>query len=212
MSTSFEALQAYAEQHSSPSSALLEKIERETHLHVLKPRMLSSQLQGRFLSMISRMMAPSRILEIGTYTGYSALCLAEGLKSGGKLVTIDKNEELSERTKGYFAESAFHGQIEMIVGEAGKWVSTLKEDWDLVFIDADKSQYLHYYRTVLPRLRRGGLIIADNVWWYGKVADPEAKDKDTEVLRAFNDEVHNDPRVENVFVPIRDGLMLIHKK
>lgn len=206
-----EDLQQYVEDHSEPESALLRQINRDTHLHVLKPRMLSGHLQGRVLSMLSHMIQPKRILEIGTYTGYAALCLAEGLHPDGKLVTIDNNEELSIRTKAYFQQSSFANQIEMLVGNAMELIPNLKEKWDLVFIDADKENYLHYFNMVVDQMNIGGYIIADNVLWSGKVYDETKSDGATESIREFNSSVHNDSRVQNVLFPIRDGLMIMRK-
>ncbi|GAB4243596.1 MAG: O-methyltransferase [Ekhidna sp.] len=206
-----EDLQKYVEDHTDPESDLLRQINRETHLHVLKPRMLSGHLQGRVLSMLSHMIKPKRILEIGTYTGYAALCLAEGLDATGKLITIDNNEELSTRTKAYFQQSDFEKQIEMRVGNAMDIIPELNEQWDLVFIDADKENYSNYFDLVIDQLSVGGFIIADNVLWSGKVFDPSKKDGATESIRAFNEKIHTDPCVENVLFPIRDGLMVVRK-
>lgn len=206
-----DGLQRYVEDHSEPESGLLQQINRETHLHVLKPRMLSGHLQGRVLSMLSHMIQPENILEIGTYTGYAALCLAEGLQPDGKLITIDNNEELSVRTKRYFEQSAYANQIEMRVGNAMEIIPTLKESWDLVFIDADKENYANYFDQVIGQIRTGGFIIADNVLWSGKVFDESINDKATESIRAFNQKVHTDSRVQNVLFPIRDGLMILRK-
>lgn len=206
-----EDLHDYIEDHSEPESELLRKINRETHLHVLKPRMLSGHLQGRVLSMISHLVNPTHVLEIGTYTGYAALCLAEGLTSGGKLITIDSNEELSQRTKSYFNESAYKDQIEMKVGNALDIIPTLQENWDLVFIDADKNNYSNYFDLVIDQMNTGGIIVADNVLWSGKVSDPTKKDPATEAIREFNAKVHMDQRVQNVLFPIRDGIMMLRK-
>lgn len=204
-------LQKYVEDHSEPESDLLQKINRETHLHVLKPRMLSGHLQGRVLSMISHMIQPKRILEIGTYTGYAALCMAEGLQLDGRLVTVDSNEELSHRTKAYFNQSNYSNQIEMKVGEAKAIIPTLEEQWDLVFIDADKKNYGVYFDLVIDKVNPRGFIIADNVLWSGKVLDKSKNDTDTTAIRDFNMQVHNDSRVQNVLFPIRDGLMILRK-
>lgn len=206
-----EDLQKYVEDHSQPESDLLKQINRETHLHVLKPRMLSGHLQGRVLSLLSHMINPKNILEIGTYTGYATLCLAEGLKPDGKMITIDNNEELSIRTKTYFSQSTFAEQVEMEVGNALEIIPTLKQSWDLVFIDADKENYSSYYDLVIDKMAAGGFIIADNVLWSGKVSDDTKKDKDTEAIREFNKKVHDDDRVQNVLFPIRDGLMILRK-
>lgn len=206
-----EELDNYVCAHTSEESELLKKINRETHLEVLQPRMLSGHFQGRVLSMFSNMIQPERILEIGTYTGYSALCLAEGLKQSGKLITIDVNEELETRVRNYFQNSEFKEQIEYRIGDAMKIIPELSQQFDIVFIDADKMNYINYYNLVFSKVKIGGYIIADNVLWSGKVADESKKDKDTELLRAYNLLNQNDSRVENVLFPIRDGLMIARK-
>lgn len=206
-----EIIQKYAEDHTSPESSILYELNRQTHLKALMPRMLSGHLQGRLLSMLSHMLAPRRILEIGTYTGYSALCLAEGLQPDGKLITIDKNEELEDLAKSFFSKAGMLHKIKMIIGNALEILPQLNETWDLVFIDADKINYSRYYEMVLPKVRKNGWIIVDNVLWSGKVADSQFTDKDTQALRNFNKIVQNDPSVENLLLPIRDGLMLIRK-
>jgi predicted O-methyltransferase YrrM len=207
-----QEIDRYCCAHSEDENDLLKRINRETHVEVLQPRMLSGHFQGRVLSMLSKMIQPKRILEIGTYTGYSALCLAEGLSSDGKLVTIDVNEELMNRVKGYFNASEYAKQMEYILSPALEVIPTLKEEWDLVFIDADKQNYIAYYELVLPLVKPGGYIILDNVLWSGKVADPEKNDKDTVLLRELNTIIHADDRVEEVLLPIRDGLMIARKK
>ena len=207
-----EKINHYAESHTSLEGALLQKISRETHLHVLKPRMLSGHLQGRTLAMLSRMLQPENILEIGTYTGYASLCLAEGLSNTGQLVTIDINAELENRVKGYFQESVYKNQIQYLIGNALEIIPKLKQSWDLVFIDADKENYLTYYNLVLPNIKKGGIILADNVLWSGKVMDETQHDHDTKKIREFNETIQSDDRVENVLLPIRDGLMIIRKK
>ena len=203
-----EDLQRYAEQQTSPESDLLKKINRDTHAHVLMPRMLSGHLQGRVLSMISCMMKPQRILEIGTYTGYSALCLAEGLSPGGKLITIDINEELEKKVRDHFSE--WQDKIEYRIGNALEIVPTLNEIFDLVFIDADKGNYSKYFDLVIDKIRPGGFILADNVLWSGKVLNKNP-DNDTKSIIAFNQKIQHDSRVENVLLPIRDGIMMIRK-
>jgi len=203
-----EELQKYAELHTSDESDLLKKINRETHAHVLMPRMLSGHLQGRVLAMISYMIKPDRILEIGTYTGYSALCLAEGLNNGGKLITIDINEELEQKVKGNFAH--VKDKIEYRIGNAKQIIPTLNETFDLVFIDADKSSYSHYFDLVIDKVRPGGFILADNVLWSGKVLSKNP-DADTRAIIAFNEKVQRSSQVENVLLPIRDGIMIIRK-
>ena len=204
-------LEKYVCEHTANESDLLKKINRETHLEVLQPRMLSGHFQGRVLSMFSKMIRPDRILEIGTYTGYSALCLAEGLTPNGKLVTIDINEELASRVRGYFAESPNSQQIDYLIGDAMELIPALNEKWDIVFIDADKHNYINYYHMVFPMVKVGGYIIADNVLWSGKVIDSNQNDKDTQLLREYNQLNHEDNRVEEVLFPIRDGLMIARK-
>ncbi len=207
-----DELAKYVENHTKAETSLLKKINRETHLEVLRPRMLSGHLQGRVLSMLSKMIAPNAILEIGTYTGYSALCLAEGLKKDGKLITIDKNEELEARAKSYFDESEYTELIDIRIGDALEIIPTLDEKFELVFIDADKTNYLNYFNLVIDKLPSGAFIIADNVLWSGKVVQPlDTADDDTKALVKFNEIVQKDDRVENVLFPIRDGLMIIRK-
>ena len=207
-----QGLADYANAHSTVASSLLQRIERETHLEVLQPRMLSGPFQGRLLSLISKLVQPKRILEIGTYTGYSALCLAEGLTKEGKIITLDVNEELHKRVQGYFNASDYSEQIDYRIGDALDLIPALNETWDLVFIDADKKNYLNYYDLVVDRVRSGGLILADNVLWSGKVIDEKAQDKETVLLRQYNERINHDERVENILLPIRDGIMVARKK
>ena len=205
-------LQAYVEAHTSPEDKLLQQINRDAHAYILMPRMLSGHLQGRLLAMLAKMIRPKAVLEIGTYTGYSALCMAEGLHPEGVLHTIDVNEELEDRVRGYFNQSAWAGQINYHIGNAVEVIPRLKQTWDLVFIDADKRNYSAYYSLIIDQMAQGGFLIADNVLWSGKVAQANAKDKDTEALRNFNRMIQEDGRVENVLLPVRDGLMIIRKK
>ena len=207
-------LAKYAEEHSSPESPLLAELNRDTYANVLIPRMLSGHLQGRVLSMISKMRAPRNILEIGTYTGYSALCLAEGLQSDGMLHTIDVNEELEDRIQAYFERSAYKSQIQLHIGHALEIIPSLDKAFDLVFIDADKENYLNYYKLLIDRLPSGAIVVADNVLWSGKVVDNQSleSDQETKALHEFNSFVAQDDRVENVLMPIRDGLMVIRKR
>ena len=207
-----EKIDDYSVEHTSSETPLLEKIHRETHLEVLRPRMLSGPFQGRLLSMFSKMLRPHRVLEIGTYTGYSALCLAEGLSEKGVLYTLDINAELEDRVREYFKESEYHHKIDFRIGAANELIPQINEPWDLVFIDADKTNYLNYYQMVISSVRSGGYVIADNVLWSGKVVDYKMDDPDTVALRAFNNFLSTDPRVEVVLLPIRDGLMLARKK
>jgi predicted O-methyltransferase YrrM len=205
-------LQQYVTEHSSAVSPLLSQIDRETHLEVLQPRMLSGHFQGRVLSMLAQLLKPTAILEIGTYTGYSALCLAEGLTPDGKLITIDVNEELEPRVRGYFEASAYAQQIDYRIGNAAQLIPTLQYTFDLIFIDADKQQYPLYYEQALEKLKPGGFILIDNVLWSGKVLDTQHQDKDSVLLRELNLKISQDARVEKVLLPIRDGLYLIRKK
>jgi caffeoyl-CoA O-methyltransferase len=205
-----EELQRYVEQHTSPENELLQRVNRDTHATVLRPRMLSGHLQGRLLAMISCMLRPAAILEIGTYTGYSALCMAEGLAEGGKLVTIDINEELEDRVRATFAASPFGHQIDFRIGNALTILTELPGGFDLVFIDADKENYFAYYELVLPKVKPGGIILADNVLWSGKVLQTKT-DKDTRAIVDFNRRIQEDRRVENVLLPVRDGIMMIRK-
>ena len=205
-------LQQYVTEHSSAVSPLLSQIDRETHLEVLQPRMLSGHFQGRVLSMLAQLLKPTAILEIGTYTGYSALCLAEGLTPDGKLITIDVNEELAPRVRSYFEASAYAQQIDYRIGNAAQLIPTLQYTFDLIFIDADKQQYPLYYEQALEKLKPGGFILIDNVLWSGKVLDTQHQDKDSVLLRELNLKISQDVRVEKVLLPIRDGLYLIRKK
>ncbi|MFA7379473.1 MAG: O-methyltransferase [Bacteroidia bacterium] len=209
-----EKLSEYAEIHSSAEPALLKQLNRDTHANVMSPRMLSGHLQGRFLSLLSHLMRPRQILEIGTYTGYSALSLAEGLAEKGVLHTIDINEELEERTRKYFDASDYSSKIIYHIGNALTIIPTLQGPFDVVFIDADKENYSTYYDLVIDKMPSGGLLIADNVLWSGKVTDAAAltKDNTTKLLDAFNKKVSSDDRMEVVLVPIRDGLLLARRK
>lgn len=203
---------AYAEAHSSPETELLRQLNRNTRAHVMAPRMLSGHLQGRFLAMVAQMIRPRRILEIGTYTGYSALCLAEGLTDDGRLITIDHNEELESVARSYWRQSPLNDKIDLRVGSAADIIPTLGEIFDLVFIDADKQSNALYFDLIFDKLRPGGVVLADNVLWSGKVVDESlSADQDTAAVRSFNQKIQNDPRVENVLLPIRDGIMLIRK-
>ncbi|MCF6241464.1 MAG: O-methyltransferase [Bacteroidales bacterium] len=205
-------IEEYILHHTSPESDLLKEINRETQAKILMPRMLSGHLQGRILSMISKMIQPKTILEIGTYTGYSALCLAEGLRTGGVLHTIELNDELENFILQFFNKSSYKNQINLHIGDALKIIPQMPDEIDLVFIDADKRVYLDYYQLLIDKVRSGGIILADNVLWGEKVIEP-IKDNDeyTKGILAFNNFVHNDPRVENLILPIRDGIMMLRK-
>tara|TARA_R110002096_G_scaffold276109_1_gene469872 strand:+ start:80177 stop:80821 length:645 start_codon:yes stop_codon:yes gene_type:complete len=207
-----EKIAEYAENHSQKESQVLSDLNRSTRAKVLQPRMLSGHLQGRVLSMFSKMIKPQRILEIGTYTGYSAICLAEGLSPEGKLISLDVNEEIEDFAKSYFEKSGFADSIEMIVGDALKIIPQLNEKWDLVFIDADKENYLNYLKLLLDNVNIGGYIIADNVLWSGKVVQEiKEDDEETKALVEFNSWVQENEKLENVLLPIRDGLMVCRK-
>lgn len=208
-----EEIEEYSVLHTENESELLKSLNRETHAHILNPRMLSGHLQGRLLSMISRMIRPDRILEIGTYTGYSAICLCEGLQMDGKLITIDVNEELETFTRKFFDLSPFGSSIDYRIGNALDIIPDLPDTFDLVFIDADKINYSSYFNLCLEKVRTGGFLIADNVLWSGKVIQQSNTkiDKDTQALLDFNRMVHEDSRVFNVLLPIRDGLMVLQK-
>jgi caffeoyl-CoA O-methyltransferase len=214
MTSSESLIQQYADDHTSPEPPLLSRLVRETHLQTLMPRMLSGHYQGRLLGMLSQMLRPRRVLELGTFTGYSALCLAEGLAADGELHTVEQNPELRSRVERYVQEAGLTGRIHLHIGDAEQLIPTLPETWDLVFIDADKIRNHAYYELVLPRLRPGGFILIDNVLWSGKALPDyplKPADKDAHAVRAFNDFVQQDQRVENVLLPIRDGLLLVRK-
>ncbi|HMR46497.1 MAG TPA: O-methyltransferase [Bacteroidia bacterium] len=208
-----DELEEYCIKHTTKESNLLEQIDRDTKAKVLNPRMLSGHLQGRFLAMISKMINPTRILEIGTYTGYSAICLAEGLAEGGKLTTIEKNAELENLIRKNLRQSNVSNKIELIIGNALTIIPELKEEYQLVFIDADKENYSTYFEMVWQKLPSGGFVLADNVLWSGKVIEPTvAGDADTINIKMFNEKVVNNPETECVLLPVRDGLMLIRKR
>ena len=204
---------AYCEQHTSEEDPILKYIDRETHAKVLMPRMLSGKLQGKTLEMFSKMMSPKAILEIGTYTGYSAICLAKGLSPEGRLTTLDINGELEEMVRGFFEKSGLSAKIDYRIGNALDIIPQLEGDFDLVFLDADKINYPNYYHLIVDRIRTGGIILADNVLWSGNVLVKQGEkiQKDTQALLDFNQLVNDDPRVENVLLPIRDGIMMIRK-
>ncbi|MBS1792836.1 MAG: O-methyltransferase [Acidobacteria bacterium] len=208
-----EQIQHYAEAHTSAESGLLTEILRKTYAERDDQSMLSGFYQGRLLAMISKMLAPRRILEIGTYMGYSALCLAEGLTADGRLITLDVEPETDALAREFWSRSPLGGRIESRLGDAREIIPALDETFDLVFIDADKPNYANYFDLVFPKLRTGGVILADNVLWSGKVLDPEANDDEkTRALDAFNKKVQADPRVVNLLLAVRDGLMVVRKE
>lgn len=200
-------LELYVEKHSENEPALLAALYRETFQKIMQPRMLSGHFQGRVLSMISKLVNPENILEIGTYTGYATLCLAEGMKENGSIDTIDINEELLSIQKKYFDLSPWKNQITQHLGNALEIIPTLGKKFDLVFIDADKDNYLNYFDMIVPIMNKGGIILSDNVLWSGKVLEtPNPKDISTNVLLEYNKKLKDDPRIETVLLPIRDGL------
>lgn len=204
-----EKIEKYVESHSQPEPELLKELNRETWQKVLAPRMLSGHLQGRILSMLSHLIAPKNVLEIGTYTGYSALCLAEGLQADGAIHTIDNNEELFEIQRKYFDKSDYGNQIFQHTGDAAEIIPELKMTFDLVFIDADKKNYPRYFELIMPALRRGSVLLSDNVLWSGKVTEKlHEDDLDTKALLEYNRLLNTDPRLETVILPVRDGLTI----
>lgn len=204
-----EKLTEYISKNSNIEPEILARLNQETHQKILKPRMLSGHIQGRFLSMLSKMKSPSTILEIGTYTGYGTLCLSEGLKEGGKIFTIDRNEELLKIQNKYFEESGKRDKIIQLTGNAKEILNDLNETYDLVFIDADKENYIEYFKQVSERLNKNGIIISDNVLWSGKVLDSSLeKDEETNALVNFNKILNEDKRFETVILPLRDGLSI----
>ena len=206
-------INSYCEKYTQKEDEVLYQLHRETYQKILRPRMLSGHLQGQILTFFSKMIQPKHILEIGTYTGYSAICLARGLKKGGKLHTIDVNEELEDFSNSYFEKAGLKNDIVMHIGKAIDVVPQLDMEWDLVFIDADKENYINYYNMVLPLVKKGGFIISDNVLWSGKVTQPiDAGDKETKTLVELAELINTDSRVENVLMPIRDGLLVARKK
>ena len=205
-------IDAYSVAHTTSETEVLNDLNRQTNIQILQPRMLSGHLQGRVLSMLSHMIQPTNILEIGTYTGYSAICLAEGLKEDGKVVTIDRNAELEDFAWSYFEKANVSDKIDFRIGNAIDIIPSLKETFDLVFIDADKTNYSNYFDLVIDNLPKGAYIIADNVLWSGKVVqEVEEQDMETKAIIEYNEKIHLDPRVENILFPIRDGLMIARK-
>lgn len=203
----------YVVEHSQQEPQLLKELTKETWQKVLNPRMLSGAFQGRLLSMLSKLIQPKRILEIGTYTGYSALCLAEGLPEDGFLYTIDKNEELLSLQQKYFEKSGYQHQIKTFVGNALDIIPNIPEKFDMVFIDADKSNYINYFHLIIEKMNPGGMILSDNVLWSGKVVEKlDPKDLDTKILLEYNALLNADKRVESVLLPIRDGLTISRVK
>jgi predicted O-methyltransferase YrrM len=202
----------YVVAHSQEEPPLLADLYRQTHLKVLQPRMLSGPLQGRFLSVLAKLLQPKKILEVGTFTGYATLCLAEGLAKDGQIDTLDKNEELVDFQRSFFDRSPWGKQIHQHYGDAIQIIPTLEGQYDLVFLDADKKNYLNYVELLLPKIKKGGLLLSDNVLWSGKVLEETQKnDQDTAVLKEYNQKLAKHPKLETVLLPLRDGLTLSRK-
>ena len=206
-----DKLQKYIDDHSMEESDLLKALDRETHQKVLQPRMLSGSYQGRLLAILAKMIGPKKILEVGTYTGYATLCMAEGLTTGGSIDTIDHNEELADMQRRYFDQSPYGNQITQHLGEAKDILKTLAGPYDLVFLDADKENYPHYFDLIIDKLETGGVILSDNVLWSGKVLE-KAIDESTSALQEYNHKINTDVRVATVVLPIRDGLTITRKR
>ncbi len=206
-----DQLQQYIDDHSMEESDLLKALDRETHQKVLQPRMLSGSYQGRLLALLAKMIGPKKILEVGTYTGYATLCMAEGLTTGGSIDTIDHNEELGDMQRRYFDQSPYGSQIVQHLGEAKDILKTLSGPYDLVFLDADKENYPHYFDLIIDKLETGGILLSDNVLWSGKVLE-KATDEATSALQEYNHKINTDVRVETVVLPIRDGLTITRKR
>ena len=204
-------LQQYIDEHSMEESDLLKALDRETHQKVLQPRMLSGSYQGRLLALLAKIIEPKKILEVGTYTGYATLCMAEGLATGGSIDTIDNNEELSDIQRRYFNQSSYRSQIVQHLGEAKDVIKTLTGPYDLVFLDADKENYPHYFDLIIDKLETGGVILSDNVLWSGKVLE-KAADEAASALQEYNHKINTDARVETIILPIRDGLTITRKR
>ncbi len=201
----------YLEQHASQEPEILKRLRKETYQKTTHAHMISGYQQGRFLTIISKILRPENILEIGTFTGYATLCLAEGLQSGGTITTLDINEELSYLPKKYFAESRFSRQIDFKIQDAKDFLRDTNETFDLVFIDADKENYVEYFRLIKPKLKPGAVVMFDNVLWYGKVLEENPKQKSTQVIRHLNELIAADMDFENLILPLRDGVNLLRK-
>ena len=204
-------LNEYIEAHSTAQDPVLNALYRETHLHVMNPRMASGQVQGRFLQFICQMLRPKKVLAIGTFPGYSCICMARGIDAEARITTIEANEEYEDIIRKYLGQAAVEEKVRLIIGDAKNVIPTLPDTFDLVFIDADKISYPTYYDLIIEKVNAGGFIIGENVLWEGKVLNAKPKERDTKAIIAFNDKVNADPRVENVLLPIRDGLMIIRK-
>jgi len=204
-------LEKYILDHSTPEDPILEDLFRQTHLKFVNPNMACGHIQGKFLEMISRMVNPLYILEIGTFTGYSAICLAKGLKSDGMLITVEENDELAGFSRSYFIKAGVASKIKSITGRLQDVVPTISEEFDLVYIDGDKREYIEYYRLIIDKVKPGGFIIADNVLWGGKIFDKDTRDQQTKGITEFNEMISRQKNIENIILPLRDGIMLIRK-
>ena len=205
-------IEQYCEEHTSSETETLQQLVRETNLKMLMPQMLSGKIQGHFLTMLVEMMKPKTILELGTFTGYSAICMAQALPENGLLITIDGNPEVEHLAQKYFKMSGLENKIRFINGDALQIIPTLNMTFDMAYIDADKEHLSDYYQAVMEKMNAGGVIIVDNILWYGKVTDPNQNDRTTQKIRQFNDMVQADNRVTNVLLPLRDGVMMIKLK
>jgi predicted O-methyltransferase YrrM len=205
-------LEQFLHDHTTPEDPVLEDLFRQTHIRFVNPNMATGHLQGKFLEFISRMIRPENILEIGTFTGYSAICLARGMKKGGKLITIELNDELTAFARSYFCRASIQSKITQLTGRAQDIVPSLDQIFDLVYIDGDKREYSEYYKLAIDKLKPGGFILADNVIWGGKALEEDTTDPQTGGIIAFNEMIKKDSTIEKVIIPLRDGLMLIRKK
>ena len=205
------AIEEYLEQHTTPMDEVLESLYRETYLHAMNPRMVAGPVQGHFLQFICQLMQPKKVLEIGTFTGFSTICMARGMASDGLLTTIEANEEYEDIIRNYLEKAGVSERVQLVIGDAKAVIPILEGEFDLVFMDADKASYPIYYDLVMDKLNSGGVLLADNVLWENKVLNTDTKERDTQAIRAFNDKIQNDPHVENVLLPLRDGLMMVRK-
>ena len=209
----YDAIEEYICKHIDAENELLAELDRETHLYHLRPRMVSGHLQGSILRMLCRMVQPRRVLELGTFTGYSALCFAEGMDADGEVHTLEIDDEIEDFARSFIARSPYGRKIKLMIGDALQIIPTLTDTYDLVFIDANKRDYLKYYEAVLPLVRSGGIILADNTLWDGKVInEPDSRDPQTVGIKKFNEAIAVDCRVEKVILPLRDGLTILWKK
>ena len=207
-----DEIEDYCEKHSSKEEDLLYQLYRETYQKTLRPRMISGHIQGLFLQMISNLVKPKRILELGTFTGYSTICLAKGLTNDGLIYTIEEEPELEYIIHKYLHQTPFYSKVKLMIGKALDFIPSLHETWDIIYIDADKTNYLNYYKLLLPSLSKNGILLADNVLWSGKILNhPSSDDKETKALSEFNEYVQNDNNVTNLLLPLRDGIMIVQK-